>query len=116
VVRGRKSSEIFGCENPEIVCQDTLRIDTPKRMTVSMMSSNGGNRCRSLNTTLATCKNTSLIGAGQQSLWDKNVVPYLSMTVKGFLWYQGENNMHGAKSAPSSSSILTLFSDGILHR
>lgn len=30
-----------------------------------------------------------------QKLWDQNVVPYLDMTVKGWLWYQGENNMHG---------------------
>jgi hypothetical protein len=36
-----------------------------------------------LNSTLETCQNTSHIGGGQQSLWDKNVVPYLSMTVKG---------------------------------
>jgi hypothetical protein len=42
----------------------------------------------SLNTTLATCKNTSHIGAGQQMLWDQKVLPYLSMTVRGFLWYQ----------------------------
>ena len=42
----------------------------------------------SLNSTLATCQNTSDPSPSHQMLWDKNVVPYLSMTVKGFLWYQ----------------------------
>ena len=50
----------------------------------------------STNATLGTCKNYSRMSA-DQTLWDKNVVPYLNMTVKGFLWYQGENNMHGVK-------------------
>jgi len=36
----------------------------------------------STNTTLASCKNVSHIGAGAQSLWDKNVLPYLNMTVR----------------------------------
>ena len=30
-------------------------------------------------------------------LWDSNVVPYLKTTVKGWLWLQGENNMHAVK-------------------
>jgi hypothetical protein len=38
-----------------------------------------------VNSTTATCMNTSNIGAGAESLWTKNVVPYLSMTVKGFV-------------------------------
>ena len=46
------------------------------------------------NSTTAGCKNASM-GRGSQTLWDSKVVPYLNMTVKGWLWYQGENNMHG---------------------
>jgi hypothetical protein len=37
-----------------------------------------------LNGTTDTCTNTSR-GAHDQTLYDKNVLPYLSMTVKGFL-------------------------------
>ena len=48
------------------------------------------------NTTTATCSDTSL-APHNQALWDEKVVPFLNMTVKGFLWYQGENNMHGVK-------------------
>lgn len=28
-------------------------------------------------------------------LWDVNTIPFVNMTVKGFLWYQGENNAGG---------------------
>ena len=30
-----------------------------------------------------------------QTLFDTNIRPYLGMTLKGWLWYQGENNCHG---------------------
>eukprot|EP00040_Diaphanoeca_grandis_P042178 m.264329 g.264329 ORF g.264329 m.264329 type:complete len:830 (+) comp55607_c0_seq1:15-2504(+) len=29
------------------------------------------------------------------SLYEQNVLPYVDTTVKGWLWYQGENNCHG---------------------
>ena len=48
------------------------------------------------NSTVASCKNLSL-ASHNQGLWDDNVRPYLKMTVKGWLWYQGENDMHGVK-------------------
>ena len=46
------------------------------------------------NATTDGCRNASR-GAHDQTLYDANVVPYLDMTVKGWLWYQGENNCHG---------------------
>lgn len=49
-----------------------------------------------LNETIAECQNLS-IGAHNQMLYDQKVRPYLSMSVRGFLWYQGENDMHGVK-------------------
>eukprot|EP00911_Craspedida_sp_UC1_P000370 UC1_evm1s284 len=50
------------------------------------------------NSTIAGCKNLSL-APHNQMLYDKNVRPYLKMTLKGFLWYQGENDMHGVKGS-----------------
>ena len=45
------------------------------------------------NTTIATCANASISGSNQQ--WhDSRVLPYIGMTVKGWVWYQGENDMH----------------------
>ena len=49
-----------------------------------------------LNSTSKACRNISL-ASHNEGLYDTDVVPYLSMTVKGFVWYQGENNMHGLK-------------------
>eukprot|EP00041_Stephanoeca_diplocostata_P003986 m.39872 g.39872 ORF g.39872 m.39872 type:complete len:692 (+) comp14765_c0_seq1:111-2186(+) len=42
------------------------------------------------------CTNTSN-NTANGVLYDAKVVPYLGMTVKGFLWYQGENDMHQLK-------------------
>eukprot|EP00729_Bicosta_minor_P002694 gene2694-25465_t len=47
------------------------------------------------NATTAACTETNA-GSHNQMLWDQKVVPYLNMTMKGFVWYQGENNMHSA--------------------
>jgi hypothetical protein len=41
-----------------------------------------------MNDTIATCQNLSIATHNQQ-LYDQKVRPYLSMSVKGFLWYQG---------------------------
>ena len=40
------------------------------------------------NSTTAGCKNVS-IASHNELLYDSKVVPYLEMTMKGFLWYQG---------------------------
>merc|ERR1719221_2530684 len=48
------------------------------------------------NDTIATCKNVS-IASHNEMLYDQKVRPYLQMAVKGWLWYQGENDMHGVK-------------------
>lgn len=40
-----------------------------------------------LNDTIASCKNLSL-ATHNQMLYDQKVRPYLSMTLKGWLWYQ----------------------------
>ena len=39
------------------------------------------------NTTVSKCSGAK-IAAHNQMLWDGNVVPFLGMTMKGFLWYQ----------------------------
>lgn len=39
------------------------------------------------NTTIDNCKNVSIAGHNQM-LYDEKVLPYLEMTVKGWLWYQ----------------------------
>jgi hypothetical protein len=39
------------------------------------------------NATTARCKGAS-VGANNQKLWDENVLPYLPMTMKGWIWYQ----------------------------
>ena len=46
------------------------------------------------NETIATCTNASISAANQE--WhDQRVLPYVDMTIKGWVWYQAENNMHG---------------------
>jgi len=32
------------------------------------------------------------VGTKNEILWSNNVLPYVDMTIKGWLWYQGENN------------------------
>ena len=39
------------------------------------------------NVTTATCTDPS-IGESPQGLWDTKVMPFVDLTVKGFLWYQ----------------------------
>ncbi|CAE7907902.1 SIAE [Symbiodinium sp. KB8] len=46
------------------------------------------------NKTISTCKNATLT-AGNQKYHDERVMPYVGMTLKGWIWYQGENDMHG---------------------
>ena len=59
----------------------------------------GGSRIEewTTNDTIATCANASL-SSSNQMLFDENVRPYVGMTVKGFAWYQGENNMHDVRA------------------
>jgi len=46
------------------------------------------------NATLAQCPVEGRdISAGNQQLFNAMVLPYVNMTVKGWLWYQGENNV-----------------------
>jgi sialate O-acetylesterase len=56
-----------------------------------------------LNSTLQACKNISL-ASHNEGLYDENVIPYIAMTVKGFVWYQGENDMHGIKGNSHDST------------
>ena len=44
------------------------------------------------NKTSSLCKNVSLDSSSQE-WFDSRVVPFSQMTMKGFVWYQGENNM-----------------------
>ena len=45
------------------------------------------------NATIDTCQ-FARKSSSSQEFHDTRVVPYLDMTLKGFLWYQGENNCH----------------------
>lgn len=46
------------------------------------------------NKTIATCRNATLSSTNQE--WhDSRVLPFTAMTLKGWIWYQGENDMHG---------------------
>eukprot|EP01060_Flectonema_neradi_P011037 TRINITY_DN180_c0_g1_i1.p1 TRINITY_DN180_c0_g1~~TRINITY_DN180_c0_g1_i1.p1 ORF type:complete len:608 (+),score=158.57 TRINITY_DN180_c0_g1_i1:43-1866(+) len=44
------------------------------------------------NQTSSLCKNVTL-NAGSQEWFDTRLMPFSQMTVKGFTWYQGENDM-----------------------
>eukprot|EP00937_MAST-01D_sp_MAST-1D-sp2_P001167 g1167.t1 len=46
------------------------------------------------NQTIAQCANASL-GSSNQQWHDQRVLPYVGTTVAGWVWYQGENDMHG---------------------
>ena len=45
------------------------------------------------NDTIGTCE-YGKTGADTQEFHDLNVLPYTSMTLKGWVWYQGENDCH----------------------
>jgi hypothetical protein len=45
------------------------------------------------NVTTATCKDPSL-GESPQSLWDSKVLPFVNLTVKGFLWCKFKSARH----------------------
>ena len=50
------------------------------------------------NSSVAKCKLVKPNSADQE--WhDSRVLPYVGMTLKGWAWYQGENDMHGVVSA-----------------
>lgn len=45
------------------------------------------------NETIATCSQAAQSSSNQ--MWhDARVLPYIGTTVKGWVWYQGENDMH----------------------
>ncbi len=46
------------------------------------------------NATISTCRNATIDSSNAQ--WhEERVLPYLSTSLKGWIWYQGENDMHG---------------------
>ena len=49
------------------------------------------------NTSIATCRNRTGGGAYDGNLFGQMIIPFIDMTIKGWLWYQGENNMPGLK-------------------
>ena len=66
----------------------------------------GGQRIQEFmdNSTISTCKNrTKSGGEDHDGLWWEGqllatqVLPFMDMTIKGMLWYQGENNMYDLK-------------------
>lgn len=53
------------------------------------------------NESVATCADASTSAANSE--WHvSRVEPYLSMTVKGWVWYQGENNCHGTMGSAAA--------------
>ncbi|CAB9528805.1 Sialate O-acetylesterase [Seminavis robusta] len=67
----------------------------------------GGKRIQEFtsNSTIGQCHNRTRAGMGNQednvwfegNLYAQQVMPFVDMTVKGWLWYQGENNMYEVK-------------------
>ena len=55
------------------------------------------------NKTIATCEYASPSPSNQE-YHDTRVVPYLGMTLKGFVWYQGENNCHSVMGNSAAKS------------
>eukprot|EP00660_Eupelagonema_oceanica_P012302 gene12302-305_t len=76
---------------------DALGADAPPVGLVQ--SAVGGTKIEawSPNETIAGCGNTS---GPNGALYYGMVAPFVNMTVRGWVWYQGENNMH---EAPGSS-------------
>ena len=64
------------------------------------------------------CSNVTTCGVGEW--WEQRITPYANMTIKGWAWYQGENNMHnlfgnsasgtGYGCTPSATSFGTISS------
>ena len=51
------------------------------------------------------CFGASRVAEGRSHmLWDVNTVPFLDMTVRGWLWYQGENNCGGLHGNSAQSA------------
>ena len=46
------------------------------------------------NATISKCRNAT-IDASNGEWHESRVAPYLGMSLKGWIWYQGENDMHG---------------------
>ena len=58
------------------------------------------------NSSVAKCKLVKPNSADQE--WhDSRVLPYVGMTLKGWAWYQGENDMHGVVSTRRLRCFLT---------
>jgi hypothetical protein len=65
----------------------------------------GGQRIQEFmdNTTIGTCHNRSGAGRPNEELWWEGqlfatqVLPFVDMTIRGWIWYQGENNMGEVK-------------------
>ena len=54
------------------------------------------------NETAATCTDAGAPSSSNQKWHDSRVLPYVDTTIKGWVWYQGENDMHnyfGARAA-----------------
>eukprot|EP00051_Salpingoeca_urceolata_P012456 m.154374 g.154374 ORF g.154374 m.154374 type:complete len:759 (-) comp17497_c1_seq1:23-2299(-) len=49
------------------------------------------------NATIGVCKNRTAPGKWDGPLFASMVVPFVDMTIKGIVWYQGENNMGAIK-------------------
>jgi hypothetical protein len=53
------------------------------------------------NTTISTCAHAA-ISSTNQEYHDSRVMPYVSMALKGFTWYQGENDCHNTMGNSAS--------------
>ncbi len=59
------------------------------------------------------CRPTSLSGPGTPSvLWNAMIVPFLNMTIKGAIWYQGEANAGNERYLSKLSENHNIFDIG----
>ena len=65
------------------------------------------------NVTTATCKEPSL-GEKPQSLWDSKVLPFVNLTVKGFLWCKSPTILRGAFRSDCSLALEGSLSASFL--
>lgn len=63
-----------------------------------------------LDATTAECRGATPSYEPQQ-LWNQNIVPYLDMSIEGWVWYQGENNCNGVmgNSAQKVGTVSCRF-------
>ena len=67
------------------------------------------------NETIATCSGVKPNAANQE--WhDARVLPYIDMTIKGWTWYQGENDCHGVQGNSASNAGYSCMMQALVQQ